>query len=322
LAVAILACEYPRDSNDVNRWDACRSLQPHADQSLSLAREHGIRLAEQAGGLLENVGIFNDCAGLFDNARRYLLDGLECFRSVFQTAHPDIFKCLVNLGVNASRRGVPREAKEYLDQALETIKNCTTFGPNDLLVAQCLVNSANAVLNLNRPDDAETFIIKALTILDAIPEPHHEVRGAARVALGSIAFRRAVTVTAQPLPDEDPSARSHRAFRMQIGSRQRVEEANIHYQAGIDHFVSAFGAESFDVATASVGLSNSLYVSGNFETAKIKLKGAIAFLRARVGDLHPTTVEAMTMLEDFEMKDRARGTSGPSKQLPGRDLAT
>jgi tetratricopeptide (TPR) repeat protein len=320
LAVALLACEYPRDSNDVNRWDACRSLQPHADQSLSLAREHGIRLAEEAGGLLENVGIFNDCAGLFDIARRYLLDGLECFRSVFQTAHPDIFKCLVNLGVNASRRGVPREAKEYLDQALETIKNCTTFGPNDLLVAQCLVNSANAVLNLNRPDDAETFIIKAHTILDAIPGPHHEVRGAARVALGSIAFRRAVTVP--PLPDEDPIARAHRALRMQIVSGQRVAEANIHYQAGIDHFVSAFGAESFDVATASVGLSKSLYVSGNFETAKIKLKGAIAFLRARVGDLHPTTVEAMKLLEGFEIMDRARGTSGPSMQPPDRDVAT
>jgi tetratricopeptide (TPR) repeat protein len=120
-AVRLLETAFPRDSNEVRTWEACKALQPHADQVA--------RLAEQCKASLEAVGNLLDRVAIFDHYRARLAEAEARYRralrikeAAYGPDHPEVAITLYNLGGVLVQAGAPGQAAPMVERALHIFR--------------------------------------------------------------------------------------------------------------------------------------------------------------------------------------------------------
>ncbi|MEM6295853.1 MAG: serine/threonine-protein kinase [Myxococcota bacterium] len=167
---------------------------------------------------LDNYGITLASIGDLDGAQVAFETSLKLVRDAYGEAHPKVTAVLTQLGTLAAERNDDAVARDYLERALTRIE--AELGPDHADVALVLINLAGVELEANAPrslahaqrayglvpakhpyrvaatlalgdaqvrtgalDEAETTLLEAVSLTDALPPEHPDrVRAAASLA--------------------------------------------------------------------------------------------------------------------------------------------
>lgn len=146
---------------DINAWEACQRLQPHAQICAAHIECWHLELVEGAW-LLHHMGWYLHTRGQYIEAQRYEERALTIYRAVLGNEHPSTAMILNNLAITYEDQGKLNDAVTLHTQAL-TIRR-SMLGENHPETAASLNNLALVYHDLGKLDEADSFYRQALDL--------------------------------------------------------------------------------------------------------------------------------------------------------------
>ena len=146
---------------DMNDWEACQRLVPHAQMGATYIERWKLELVEGAW-LLHHLGWYLHMRGQYAEAQVHEERALAIYRAVLGDEHPSTAMILNNLAVTYEDQGKLNEAATLHAQALAIRRSM--LGENHLETAASLVNLALVYHDQGKLDDAASLYRQALAI--------------------------------------------------------------------------------------------------------------------------------------------------------------
>ena len=265
-AIGLLANVFPFKEEHKQYDVQCARLLGHASTAASWAENIGSSL-EDAGRLLNQVGLYLRACGQGEEAIKYYLHAIACGEMIDGADHPKVAVRINNLGVVYRESGRLDDARDAFRKAIRIIKNA--YGPADHMLAMAMRNLVTVAEDSKDEEEMERAYRRALRIYaDALGQTHPYVHECL-YSLGRILRKRGETKDAQRCfeealrcalscapPDEEAIALYSRNLGRSLLRSGKAAEAQEHLQ-------TAVALQRKRGLAASGTLTESLYELGN-----------------------------------------------------------
>lgn len=238
----------------------------------------------EAANALNDLGVCDKFSGRFEEGVHHYQSCLRMYQASVGLEHPDVASVYHNLGgiLHASRDFIA--AEPWARRAVELRKQL--LGPEHIKTAADQAALASILLDLNRDEEANTLLEKALATFEGTygPDNHHEIAVYLN-GLATIARRRG---------DLDQAERLHRRA---LAIKERL--------LGHDH------------PEVAITLNNLAVVCrrrGNLNEAEALYRAAITILSRTVDSTHPTLTASRNNLD--RLLHQRRDTEDPPRSSP------
>jgi tetratricopeptide (TPR) repeat protein len=148
----------------------CSRLVGHASAVATWAEQIGCSL-EDAGRLLNQLGLYLRACGQRDEAIKYYLHAIACGEAIDGVDHPKVAVRINNLGVVYRETGRLDDAREAFRRAIRIIKDA--YGPADHMLAMAVRNLVAVAKDSEDEKEMERSYRRALRIYaDSLGQAH------------------------------------------------------------------------------------------------------------------------------------------------------
>ena len=219
-AVKLLNDQFPEDHIDnVQTWQECSILLPHAMAAAEHARELGVEL-EATSRLLNESGLYLQTLGEFVAARSALERALKIDEKVYGKDHPEVAIKVNNLGLVLQDLGKLQEARKLYERALKIDEK--VYGKDHPSVAIKVNNLGLVLQDLGKLQEARKLYERALKIDEKVYGKDHPSVAIKVNNLGSLLqdlgklqearklYERALKIFREVLGEDHPSTKTVR----------------------------------------------------------------------------------------------------------------
>jgi tetratricopeptide (TPR) repeat protein len=240
---------------DMNDWEACQRLLPHAQVCAAHIERWKLDLVEGAW-LLHHMGWYLHTRGQYAEAQMYEERALAIYRAVLGNEHPSTAMILNNLAVTYEDQGKLNDAATLHTQALAIRRS--VLGENHLETAASLNNLALVYHDQGKLDEAASL------------------------------YRQALAVRTQLLGDTHPDIATLLADLAALYADQgKLNEALSLYQQALTIRRKALGSRHTDTLALLSGLAAIYQAQGNYAEAMRWRQQVLTAQRKTLGYQHP-----------------------------------
>ncbi len=251
-AVRVIGSIFP--SLDVNDWDACQFLLPHALACVPLLERWQLKIVEGAW-LLHHAGWYLHTRGEYAQAQACEEQALAIYRALFGDEHPSTAMILNNLAVTYEDRGKLKEAALLHQQALAVRRS--TLGENHL---------------------------DTVTSLSSLASLYHEQ---GKLEQAASLYREAMATQRQLLGDEHPDTIATLVHLAEISRQQaKFAEAVSLYQQALASRRKTLGSKHPETLATVSGLAEVYHAQERFDEAETLLRQVLTIQRKALGHVH------------------------------------
>ncbi len=318
-AVRLVNGAFPYDSVNVQTWDECSVLYPHALVAAKYAEEVGTA-PRATSCLLNQIGLYLKGRAQFDEARAAYERALKIDKEVFglNSNHPNVAKTLGNIGNVLRQKGDLDGAELAYGKVLLIFKEVYGLDSSHPDVALTHMNLGNVLYQKGDLDGANLAYEKALSIYDkvyALDSNHPEI-ARTFMNLGNVlaqkgdlngaklAYEKALSIYDKVYALDSNHPEIARTF-MNLGNVQYekgdLDGAKLAYEKALSIYDKVYALDSNhpEIARTFMNLGNVLYKKGNIDGAEKSYKRALEIFRSRLGEDHPTTKLVRENLESL-----------------------
>ncbi|MFL5664686.1 MAG: tetratricopeptide repeat protein [Ktedonobacteraceae bacterium] len=316
------------DVTDIEAWEQCERLLPHALACAELINEYTFALPE-AARLLNQTGDYLDDHAQYEQAKSLLERALAIHEQVLGPNHPETALNLNNLAALYYNQGNYERAKPLLERALAIHEQ--VLGPNHPTTATCLNNLAVLYDDQGDYEHAKPLYERALAFRPYVLGPNHPTTA---TSLNNLAFlhnnqgdyeqakllyERALAIHEQVLGSNHPTtATSLNNLAALYYNQGDYEQAKPLYKRALAIREHVLGSNHPETALSLNNLAALYYNQGNYERAKPLYERALAIREQVLGPNHPTTA---TSLNNLAVIYDSQGDYERAKPLLERALA-
>ena len=263
------------------------------------------------GANLANLGsallYMRDSVGVAE-AVRYFERALPILGAAHGPLHPDVAKCLNQLGSALRADGRVDDARGRYEQALAIIEQAPGLGPDDPMVATVLINLAQVVA---RPE-ARVLLERALRIVEGVYPPDHPLVATALAALSgnlrelgdydaALPLARRSLATVETFHDQDRRRLSEASATLGgvLLGLGELPEARERYEQSLAIDEDIHDRDHPAVARDINNLGCVLLAQRAWEEAQPYFERVIAICRAHLGDQDPFTTRTREALDEL-----------------------
>lgn|GEM_PF-1049375 len=289
-ALSFMASVFPFKEEHKQFDVLCTRLLGHASAVATWAEHLGCSL-DNAGRLLNQVGLYLRACGQGEEAIKYYLHAIACGEMVEGADHPKVAVRINNLGVVYRETGRLDEAREAFRRAIRIIKDA--YGPADHMLAMAMRNLVTVAEDSKDEREMERTYRRALRVYaDALGQTHPYVHECL-YSLGRILGKRGDGKGARRCFEEalrcallssPPNEKAIALYSRNLGrSLLRAGEAG----AALEHLQTCVALQRKLNHPAGEPLAESLYELGNayrierrYPEARKSLEEALMICRA------------------------------------------
>lgn len=302
MAHLFLSDEYTQ----VNYWQTCEQLLPHALACLTLSEPWNENKAVRMT-VLNHVASYLLGRARYEEARRLYQQALQIGEQALDAEYLPIVETLRGLGIVYRMQGKYAQATFLLQRALRLQEqaNSTEGG----LTAKLLNSLGILYREQGKYALAEPLYQRALHIYEHLLGPDHSRVGQALNNLGNLYFEQGKYDLAEPLFQRALSIKekAHGPEHPQVGhplnnlgylytKLDRYDQAEASLQRALRIWEQAHGPEHPLVANALQGLADIALKQGNYEQAQALHQRALVLLQRHLGPDHLDVAESLHAL--------------------------
>ena len=286
-AVRVVGSIFP--SLDVNDWDACQFLLPHAQACISLLERWQLKLVEGAW-LLHHAGWYLHTRGEYAQAQACEEQALAIYRALFGDEHPSTAMILNNLAVTYEDRGKLKEAALLHQQALAIRRS--TLGANHPETVTSLSSLASLYHAQGKLEQAASLYREALATQRLLFGNEHPDTTATLVRLAELSlqegqfeealslYQQALALRRKVLGSKHPETLAIVGGMAEVyRAQQRFEEAESLLRRVLSIQRKALGHVHLDVAATLQSLAKVYQAQDRLDEAAFWLQQALAIQR-------------------------------------------
>ncbi len=265
-AVKVVNSAYPPGDiqDQPQAWPACERLLSHA--LAAAARTEQLEVApETAGHLLNQIGLYLQERGQFDDAKAAHHRALRTAERTYGPHHPTVASAANNLGTVVRALGDPAGARPHFERALRIDEE--TYGPDYPEVATAVNNLGLVLEDLGDLAGAQAHFQRALRI-------HEKAYG----------------------PDHPNVARSVNNLGSLLQALGELEPARAHFERALRIVEKAYGPDHPNVGMPLGNLAKVLAQLGELREARELVERALAIHEKSYGGDHPIVATSASIL--------------------------
>lgn len=249
---------------DIQDWEACQRLLPHA-QLCAAYLEHWKLQPLEGAWLLHHMGWYLHTRGQYAEAQRYEERALAIYRTVLGNEHASTAMILNNLAITYEDQGKLTDAATLHAQAL-TIRR-SVLGENHSETAASLNNLALVYHDQGKLDEAAPL------------------------------YRQALTIRREQLGEMHPDVATLLADLATLSTEQgKFHDALAHYQQALVIRRKVLGSRHPETVALFGGLATTYRAQGKFDEAIHWRQQALAIQRKTLGGEHPEVAATLREL--------------------------
>jgi tetratricopeptide (TPR) repeat protein len=296
-------------------------LFPHWLACAKYASEHHL-VSERAGALFAQAGDFLHQRGAYAAAESLFVVAAEIAESALGPEHPDVGRCLNNLGAIRHNRGDYATAVALHKRALGIREKA--LGPEHPDTGVSLGNLGNVYRDQGAYDIARPLLERALIILqkafgvnhphvaaaiDNLAQLHHSIRD---YEAAEEFYKQALDVRQRLLGSEHPSTAITLNNLAELCQERRDYTAAVQYaKEALAIRERALGADHFEVAYSLNTLAGIYSNQGSYTVAEFLYKKALMIKRNTVGVWHKSYAVSLHDLAELYRRQRKYSQAEP-----------
>lgn len=300
---------------DVNDWEACQRLLPHAQVCAAHIEHWQLELVEGAW-LLHYMGWYLHMRRQYPEAQRYEERALTMYRTVLGDEHPSTAMILNDLAITYEDQGKLHDAAALHMQALAIRRR--VLGENHPETATSMNNLALVSHKQRKFDDAASLYRQALTIrLQLLGDSHPDIatlladlaalsaeQGKLNDALAL--YQQALAIRRKSLGGRHPDTIALLSSLAATSQAQGNWDEAIHwYQQALAAQRKTLGYEHPDIATTFSSLATIYQTQGELDEAAFWLQHALALLSNEPTYALPVQARALeTLAAAYEKREK------------------
>lgn len=268
-------------------------------------------------------------------AVRYFERALPILEAAHGALHPDVAKCLNQLGSALREIGRVDDARRRYEQALAIIEQAPGLGPDDPMVTTVLANLAQAV----RRPEARPLLERAWRIVEGAYPPDHPLVATTLAALSdnlrelgehdaALPLARRLLTTVEKFHGHDRRRLSMTLTTLGgvLLGRGELPEACERYEQSLAIDEDIYGRDHPAVAQDLNNLGCVFLAWRAWEEAQPYFERAFAISRAHLGDQDPFTVRTRGVLDEIarriDGRPEADGMARAPQETPTSTVST
>ncbi len=241
---------------------------------------------------------------------------------LYLSASDSVWKTNMEAERKAFREGRYREAVNYAQAAL---KEAEAFGPQDARLATSLHAAGELYARLERYDEAERFLQRALSIREKVLEDAETARTICALARlnhnrgdkdkAERLYRQSLAIREKVLGREHPDVAESLSGLAGVLSLKRIDEAERLAKRSLSVREKALGGNHPDVAESLTRLAEVTLEIGKPSEIESHLRRAIAIREGSLGQSHPDLAESLMNLGVFfDKRAQCREAEAPMRR--------
>jgi tetratricopeptide (TPR) repeat protein len=314
LAVGLMSCAFPRETQDVDSWPRADTLVPHVLKVFEDASSLSFKWRELAT-LLDRVALYLSRRAEYEKARELFESALEMVEAVSGPNSDDAVSVLGNLGNVLDHLGDFKKAQAILERALKTVE--TNYGPADPKVEIPSHNLGSLLRKRGQLDEAQRLLLRAFNLAAEAENPDPE---------DIINRANALAVLCTALNDSETAGTLY-SFALEIARKlyrpddlrllESTSNQGVYFAGQGDHqkalrlFEEAlrigkvtYGENHPLLATIHGNLGHALSAAGDRVNARIHFERALEIVEARFDSNHPDLANPLNNLGAALGQDR------------------
>ncbi|MGB9177926.1 MAG: tetratricopeptide repeat protein [Pyrinomonadaceae bacterium] len=302
--------------DDVDNWDDCDLLLPHALDSLAHGRRCNLKTVETAR-LVNTAAYHLESRARYAEAEPLYQLGLEIDKELLGEKHPNTATSLNNLAELYRVQGRYEEAELLHQQALEIRKKVLAKKHSD--IAQSLNNLALVYKTQGRYEEAGPLYQQSLEIRKEVSGDKHPLTASSLNNLAGLyyaqgryeeaepLYQQALEIRKEVLGDKHPdTAQSLNNLAELYRTQGRYEDAEPLYQQALEICKEVLGEKHPYLALSFNNLALLYYAQGRYEEAELMFKRALEIVEQTLGVKHPYSVLCRENLSGLQKEMAAR----------------
>jgi len=309
LAVGLMSCAFPNETEDANTWPKADIVVPHVLKVLEDASSLNVKWRKLAT-FLDRVGIYLSKRAEYEKAREMFESALDVVEAVSGPDSDDAVAVLGGLGIVLEDLGEFDKAQAILERALKTSE--TKYGPDDPRVEFPCHNLGSLLRKRGKLEEARRLLERSFhfTLDEEDPDPENIISRANALAALSTELNDSDTATKLYSVALEMARQMYRPDDLRLLESIANQGAHLTQQGDLQKALPlleealriaevSYGKDHPVLATIHGNLGQAFGDAGDIENARAHHERALQIVEAKWDSNHPDLANPLNNLGAF-----------------------